>query len=153
MQNIPPLLATHLRETKKRRQTLSSMQAPAAPHQNQRGQGKEGFHSRHPIPEHQQQYSTSFNGFNNQHGAFHPPRAKNPPNALYPCDTINLLNNNKEFQFLDGFKVPPHVGYYDEKADPDNFLHVFEGAIRMEKWNMPISFHMFVYVLKDDMRV
>ncbi|GJV78826.1 hypothetical protein Tco_1514696 [Tanacetum coccineum] len=39
----------------------------------------------------------------------------------------------EEFQFPDGLKVPPHVGYYDGKGDPDNFIHVFEGEIRMEK--------------------
>ncbi|GKE33028.1 hypothetical protein Tco_1452350 [Tanacetum coccineum] len=30
-------------------------------------------------------------------------------------------------------------GYYDGKREPDNFLHVFEGAMRMEKWAMPVT--------------
>ncbi|GJU88006.1 hypothetical protein Tco_1300429 [Tanacetum coccineum] len=30
----------------------------------------------------------------------------------------------------DGLKMPPHVGSYDGKGDPDNYLHLFEGAIR-----------------------
>nr|GEU55501.1 reverse transcriptase domain-containing protein [Tanacetum cinerariifolium] len=33
-----------------------------------------------------------------------------------------------------GLKMPFHIGSYDEKGDPDNFMHLFEGAIRMQKW-------------------
>nr|GEV59167.1 hypothetical protein [Tanacetum cinerariifolium] len=29
-----------------------------------------------------------------------------------------------------GLKMPSHVGSYDRKGDPDNYLHIFEGAIR-----------------------
>ncbi|GJW40433.1 reverse transcriptase domain-containing protein, partial [Tanacetum coccineum] len=35
------------------------------------------------------------------------------------------------------------------KGDPDNFLHLFEGVIRMQKWLMPVACHMFTYTLKD----
>ncbi|GJV01951.1 hypothetical protein Tco_1335520 [Tanacetum coccineum] len=35
--------------------------------------------------------------------------------------------------------MPSHVGSYDRKRDPDNFLHLFEGAIRMQKWLMPVA--------------
>ncbi|GJR69958.1 hypothetical protein Tco_0016023 [Tanacetum coccineum] len=59
----------------------------------------------------------------------------------------------EEFQFPDGLKVPPHVGYYDGKGDPDLFIHVFEEAMRMEKWAMSVTCHMFVYILKDAARV
>nr|GFA26576.1 putative reverse transcriptase domain-containing protein [Tanacetum cinerariifolium] len=52
-----------------------------------------------------------------------------------------------------GLKVPPHVGYYEGKGDPDNFIHVFEGAIRMKKWAIPVTCHMFIYILKDTTRV
>ncbi|GJT99769.1 reverse transcriptase domain-containing protein [Tanacetum coccineum] len=30
-------------------------------------------------------------------------------------------------------EMPSHIGSYDGKGDPDNFLHLFEGAIRMQK--------------------
>nr|GEY15027.1 hypothetical protein [Tanacetum cinerariifolium] len=30
-------------------------------------------------------------------------------------------------------KMPSYVGSYDGKGDPDNFLHLFEGALRMQK--------------------
>ncbi|GJV50745.1 hypothetical protein Tco_1446486, partial [Tanacetum coccineum] len=33
----------------------------------------------------------------------------------------------------DGLKMPFHVGSYDGKGDLDNYLHLFEGAIRMQK--------------------
>ncbi|GJS94022.1 hypothetical protein Tco_0800990 [Tanacetum coccineum] len=35
----------------------------------------------------------------------------------------------KEYPLPDGLKMPSHVGSYDGKRDPDNFLHLFEGAI------------------------
>ncbi|GKB15544.1 reverse transcriptase domain-containing protein [Tanacetum coccineum] len=37
----------------------------------------------------------------------------------------------------DRLKMPSHVGSYDGKGDPDNFLHLFEGAIHMQKWACP----------------
>ncbi|GJZ12893.1 hypothetical protein Tco_0548123 [Tanacetum coccineum] len=49
--------------------------------------------------------------------------------------------------------MPSHVGSYDGKGDPDNFLHLFEGAIRMQKWLMPVACHMFTYTLKDSARI
>ncbi|GJR43955.1 reverse transcriptase domain-containing protein [Tanacetum coccineum] len=30
--------------------------------------------------------------------------------------------------------MPSHIGSYDGKGDPVNYLHLFEGAIRMQKW-------------------
>ncbi|GKD88516.1 reverse transcriptase domain-containing protein, partial [Tanacetum coccineum] len=39
------------------------------------------------------------------------------------------------------------------KGDPDDFIHAFEGATKMEKWVMPVSCHMFVYILKDAARI
>nr|GEY75512.1 hypothetical protein [Tanacetum cinerariifolium] len=40
----------------------------------------------------------------------------------------------KEYPLLDGLKMPSHVGFYDGKGDPNNFLHLFEGAFCMQKW-------------------
>ncbi|GKB63127.1 hypothetical protein Tco_0919313 [Tanacetum coccineum] len=42
-----------------------------------------------------------------------------------------------------------HVGSYDGKGVPNNYLHLFEGAIHMQKWEMSIACHMFTYTLKD----
>ncbi|GJX31949.1 reverse transcriptase domain-containing protein [Tanacetum coccineum] len=39
------------------------------------------------------------------------------------------------------------------EGDPDNFLHLFEGAIRMQKWLMPVACHTFTYTLKDSARI
>ncbi|GKB64815.1 reverse transcriptase domain-containing protein [Tanacetum coccineum] len=49
--------------------------------------------------------------------------------------------------------MPSHVGSYDRKRDPDNFLHLFKGAIRMQKCLMPVACHMFTYTLKDSARI
>ncbi|GJT02675.1 hypothetical protein Tco_0823844 [Tanacetum coccineum] len=59
----------------------------------------------------------------------------------------------KDYPLLDGLKMPFHIGSYDGKGDPDNFLHLFEGAIRMQKWLMPVACHMFTYTLKDFARI
>ncbi|GKA22331.1 reverse transcriptase domain-containing protein [Tanacetum coccineum] len=64
----------------------------------------------------------------------------------------NLLSN-EDYPFPDGLKMPSHIGSYDGKGDPDNFLHLFEGAIRMQKWLMPIACHMFTYTLKDSAKI
>nr|GEV77890.1 hypothetical protein [Tanacetum cinerariifolium] len=49
--------------------------------------------------------------------------------------------------------MPSRIGSYDRKGDPNNFLHLFEGAIRMQKWLMLIACHMFTYTLKDSARI
>nr|GEW13667.1 reverse transcriptase domain-containing protein [Tanacetum cinerariifolium] len=43
----------------------------------------------------------------------------------------------EDYRLPDKLKMPSHVGSYDGKRDPDNYLHLFEGAIRMQKWAMP----------------
>ncbi|GKD02190.1 hypothetical protein Tco_1177164 [Tanacetum coccineum] len=53
----------------------------------------------------------------------------------------------EDYPLLDGLKMPAHIG------DPDNFLHLFEGAIRMKKWVMPVAWHMFTYTLRDSARI
>nr|GEZ62832.1 reverse transcriptase domain-containing protein [Tanacetum cinerariifolium] len=46
-----------------------------------------------------------------------------------------------------------HVGSSNKKGDPDNYLHLFEDAIRMQKGAMPVTCHMFTYCLKDFARI
>ncbi|GKA68696.1 reverse transcriptase domain-containing protein [Tanacetum coccineum] len=58
-----------------------------------------------------------------------------------------------DYPLPDGLKMPYHVGSYDGKGDPDNYLHLFEWAIRMQKWAMPVACHMFTYTLKDSARI
>ncbi|GKE43226.1 reverse transcriptase domain-containing protein [Tanacetum coccineum] len=59
----------------------------------------------------------------------------------------------EDYHFSDGLKMPSHIGSYDGKGDPDNFLHLFEGDIRMKKWLIPVACHMFTYTLKDYARI
>ncbi|GJZ20503.1 hypothetical protein Tco_0557093 [Tanacetum coccineum] len=40
----------------------------------------------------------------------------------------------EDYPLSDGLKMPSHIGSYDGKGNPDNFFHIFEGAIRMQKW-------------------
>ncbi|GKB53137.1 hypothetical protein Tco_0903890 [Tanacetum coccineum] len=39
----------------------------------------------------------------------------------------------EDYPLPNGLKMPSYIGSYDGKWDPDNFLHLFEGAIRMQK--------------------
>ena len=59
----------------------------------------------------------------------------------------------EDYPLPDGLKMPSHMGTYDGKGDPDNFLHLFEGAIRMQKWAMLVACHMFTYTLRDSARI
>ncbi|GJW29400.1 hypothetical protein Tco_0046275 [Tanacetum coccineum] len=59
----------------------------------------------------------------------------------------------KDYPLPDWLKMPSHIGSYDGKGDPDNFFHLFEGAIRMQKWLMPVTCHMLTYTLKDSARI
>ncbi|GJW05926.1 hypothetical protein Tco_1568349 [Tanacetum coccineum] len=59
----------------------------------------------------------------------------------------------EDYPLSDGLKMPSHEGSYDGKGDPDNYLHLFEGAIRMQKWAMPVAYHMFTYTLKDSIQI
>ncbi|GJS30557.1 reverse transcriptase domain-containing protein [Tanacetum coccineum] len=59
----------------------------------------------------------------------------------------------KDYPLLDGLKMPSHIGSYNGKGGPDNFLHLFKGASRMKKWLMPIACHMFTYTLKDSSQI
>ncbi|GKB22332.1 hypothetical protein Tco_0856255 [Tanacetum coccineum] len=43
----------------------------------------------------------------------------------------------EDYPLPDRLKMPSHIGSYDGKGDPNNFLHLFKGAIHMQKWLMP----------------
>ncbi|GKD32753.1 hypothetical protein Tco_1248262, partial [Tanacetum coccineum] len=55
----------------------------------------------------------------------------------------------EDYPLPDGLKMPSHVGSYDGKGDPDNYLHLFEGAIRMEKIGNARSLP-YVHLYTDD---
>ncbi|GKA26791.1 hypothetical protein Tco_0712900 [Tanacetum coccineum] len=63
------------------------------------------------------------------------------------------LPPNEDYPLPEGLKMPSHIGSYKGKGDPDNFLHLFKGAIRIQKWLMPVACHMFTYTLKDSARI
>ncbi|GJT97817.1 hypothetical protein Tco_1093335 [Tanacetum coccineum] len=65
-----------------------------------------------------------------------------PPNGLFADPTGSVTSFVcwiEDYPLPDGLKMPFHVGSYDGKGDPDNFLHLFEGAIHMQKWLMPVA--------------
>nr|GEY53499.1 hypothetical protein [Tanacetum cinerariifolium] len=55
------------------------------------------------------------------------------PSGLFADPTRSVtpfVRGIEEYPLPDGLKMPSRVGSYDEKRDLDNFLHLFEGAIR-----------------------
>ncbi|GJR33608.1 reverse transcriptase domain-containing protein [Tanacetum coccineum] len=62
-------------------------------------------------------------------------------------------NGGRDYPLPDRLKMPSYIGSYDGKGDLDNYLHLFEGAISMQKWVMPVACHMFTYTLKDSARI
>ncbi|GKA07786.1 reverse transcriptase domain-containing protein [Tanacetum coccineum] len=56
--------------------------------------------------------------------------------ADYTGCVIPFVSWIEDYPLPDGLKMPSHVRSYDGKGDPNNFLHLFEGAIRMQKWAM-----------------
>ncbi|GJZ35024.1 hypothetical protein Tco_0580841 [Tanacetum coccineum] len=51
-----------------------------------------------------------------------------PPNDSTRCVTP-FVHWIEDYPLPDGLKMPSHVGSYDGKGDPDNYLHLFESAI------------------------
>jgi hypothetical protein len=76
-----------------------------------------------------------------------PPYTYSYPESTGP--TTPFVRWIEDYPLPDGLKMPSHIGTYDGKGDPDNFLHLFEGAIKMQKWVMPVACHMFTYTLRD----
>ncbi|GJT06629.1 hypothetical protein Tco_0841091 [Tanacetum coccineum] len=50
-----------------------------------------------------------------------------------PQASFSKLRLIEDYPLPDGLKMPSYVGSYDGKGDPNNFLHLFKGAIRMQK--------------------
>ncbi|GJT42130.1 reverse transcriptase domain-containing protein [Tanacetum coccineum] len=71
----------------------------------------------------------------------------------FSCTMLSLSYLIEDYPLPNKLKMPSHIGSYDRKGDPDNFLHLFQGAIRMQKWLMPVACHMFTYTLKDSARI
>ncbi|GJY66358.1 hypothetical protein Tco_0468596 [Tanacetum coccineum] len=62
-------------------------------------------------------------------------------------DTPNRDGSRVEWKSKGGrpseHRVDDNKSSYDGKGDPDNYRHLFEGAIRMQKWAMAVAYHMY----------
>ncbi|GJT13144.1 reverse transcriptase domain-containing protein [Tanacetum coccineum] len=59
------------------------------------------------------------------------------PNGLFadPTGCVTLfVRYIEDYPLPDGLKMPSHMGSYDGKGDPDNYLHLFEDSARIW-WN------------------
>ncbi|GJV31827.1 reverse transcriptase domain-containing protein [Tanacetum coccineum] len=113
-----------------------------------------GVSAYHPYKGYTQQALMSNYG-PNHNGPMYPLNTYGPAGLFaYSTSYVTLFVRwIEDYPFSDGLKMPPHVGSYDGKGDPDNYLHLFEGAIRMQKWAMLVACHMFTYTLKDSARI
>ncbi|GKA69927.1 hypothetical protein Tco_0775991, partial [Tanacetum coccineum] len=131
--NLPVLLVAHLGGTK------------AGVHSLQPIKG-EAFSLTANQPSYTYPYAPYSNVPFNQPQTYQPTSmGRNPTYGGYP----------PYYPFLDHhLSLPTHnYGTYDGKGDPDNFLHLFDGAIRMQKWIMLVACHMFTYTLQDSTRI
>nr|GEV82617.1 reverse transcriptase [Tanacetum cinerariifolium] len=81
-------------------------------------------------------------------------RGNLPPNAY----GLPFVNYDGKPLYRGKLRQPPirrarTINLHKWKGDLDNFLHLFEGAIRMQKWLMPVACHMFTYTFKDSVRI
>nr|GEX39927.1 putative reverse transcriptase domain, ribonuclease H-like domain protein [Tanacetum cinerariifolium] len=65
----------------------------------------------------------------------HPVNVEETRVSTYGGQTLsnNIGGNlppNEDYPLPDGLKMPSYIGSYNEKGDPDKFLHLFKGAIR-----------------------
>ncbi|GJS69689.1 hypothetical protein Tco_0702530 [Tanacetum coccineum] len=54
------------------------------------------------------------------------------PSSLHPSNGF-IPAHIEDYPLPEGLKMPSRIGSYDGKGDPDNYFHLFEGAIRMQK--------------------
>ncbi|GKA39148.1 hypothetical protein Tco_0731699 [Tanacetum coccineum] len=166
--NLPPLLAAHLGRNESGQPpqtTLTSVYGGHQPSTNSKGnllpncthlsynappfipnslQPSNGH-----IPTNVNPYSQPNVGMTYGQPLSHPFHAQG---GFIGCATL-FVRWIKDYPLPDGLKMPSHVGSYDGKGDPDNYLHLFEGAIHMQKWAILVACHMFTYTLKDSTRI
>ncbi|GJY87114.1 hypothetical protein Tco_0501742 [Tanacetum coccineum] len=173
--NLPPLLAAHLGRSKNGQPLQSSLTSVYGGPQsliNTKGDlppnGTYLSHNAQPfipnnlqppnglMPTHVNLYSQPHMGVTLEQSLNYLPRAQNGSTGLFtdPSGCVTLFVRwNKDYPLLDGLEMPSHVGSYDRKGDLNNYLHLLEGAICMQKWAMPVACHMFTYTLKDSDRI
>ncbi|GKA87851.1 hypothetical protein Tco_0809615 [Tanacetum coccineum] len=139
--NIPLFLASHLRETERRRRTLSPRGTTGV-----NGDPPNNAYPRTTFipPPANPNRSYSLHQEYTVHN-YGPPNQTHPSGVMYytGCPEGGYRNNEgspsplvrciEEFQLPGGLRIPPHVGYYDGKGDPDDFIHAFEGATKTKK--------------------
>ncbi|GJY31557.1 hypothetical protein Tco_0415052 [Tanacetum coccineum] len=59
----------------------------------------------------------------------------------------------EDYPLSDGLKMPSHIGSYDGKGDLNNLLHLFEGAVRMQKWLIYTDDTLQILGLHEEQRI
>ncbi|GJW24891.1 hypothetical protein Tco_0038702 [Tanacetum coccineum] len=146
--NLPPLLATHLERSENMQplqSTLTSRYGGNQPSTNLGGNlPPNGTYLSHNAP------PFILNSLQPPPNG-HMPIYANPcsqPNAsmtynqplIYPFHAQGRnpsFGGIEDYTLPDGLEMPSHVGSYDGKGDPDNYLHLFEGVIPSARiwWN------------------
>ncbi|GJW25516.1 hypothetical protein Tco_0039327, partial [Tanacetum coccineum] len=128
---------------------LVNGQTPNFPFQTQIGNPPaRGISTYHPQGGYRP-YTFTNNGVPSYNGSMYP--SVTPSNST--GSVTPFVRWIEDYPLLDRLKMPSHIGSYDGKGDPDTFLHLFKGAIHMQKWLMPVACHMFTYTLKDSAHI
>ncbi|GJV02677.1 reverse transcriptase domain-containing protein [Tanacetum coccineum] len=82
-----------------------------------------------------------------------PPNMTTYPNPAGPfidsaCSITPFVHRIKDYPLPDGLKMPSHIGSYNGKGDPYNFLHLFEGAIHIQQKKFTKT-HLAVHNIKQ----
>ncbi|GJU10416.1 hypothetical protein Tco_1132812 [Tanacetum coccineum] len=115
--NLPPLLAAHLGRSENGQPLQSSLTSAYGGNLPMRG-----------IPAHLPQDRRTPQTFTNSNMPSQNGAVLNPVGLVTP-----FVHWIEDYPLPDGLKMPSYIYSYDGKGDPDNFLHLFEGAIRMQK--------------------
>ncbi|GKA92949.1 hypothetical protein Tco_0814935 [Tanacetum coccineum] len=174
--NLPPLLAAHLERNKSCQPLRSSLTSPFIPsslhtptglvpiHVNPYSQPSAGLVNGQTLnfPFQTQICNPPAGGISTYHpqgGIYH----KLSPTIAYLhamglCSFADSTGSVtpfvrwiEDYPLSDGLKMPSHIGSYDGRGDPDNFLHLLEGVIRMQKCQQKkfTKTHLVVHNIKQ----
>nr|GEW49265.1 hypothetical protein [Tanacetum cinerariifolium] len=163
--NLPPFLAAHLGRNENSQPLRSSLTSVQGGHQPLTSVGETSHlmaFTKNSVPSYNGPMHPIVTPSSNYPYYTQPmyvppnmPTYQNParPFADFAGSVTPFVRWIEDSPLPNGLKMPSYFGPYDGKGDPNNFLHLFEGAIHMQKLLMLIAYHMFTYTLKDFARI
>ncbi|GJT68976.1 reverse transcriptase domain-containing protein [Tanacetum coccineum] len=133
--NLPPLLAAHLERNRGGQPLRSSLTSIHRGHQPSANLGGISLLTTSNPP------AGGIPTYHPQGGIYH--RLSPAMAYLHTMGLCSFIDSTgfvtlfvrwiEDYPLPDGLKMHSHIGSYDGKRDPDNFLHLFEGAIHIQQ--------------------